>query len=367
MVVMALDHTRDFLASGGGDPRDISQPWMFLTRWITHFCAPVFVLLAGVSAFLYANRGRSIPEVSRFLLTRGLWLIVLEFTIIRVGWTFGLFPEFIDAQVIWMIGWCMIALSALVFLPRPAIAVIGLAMILGHNLLDGLAAKDFGDARWIWMILHQPGPLHPHEGIVFYVAYPLIPWIGVIAVGYAMGPIAIGSSQLRRRWLLRIGLGACLGFAALRSFNIYGNPTPWALQDGAFSRFLSFVNCEKYPASLLFLLMTLGPAIALLPFLEEVRGAIAQSLITIGRVPLFYYVVHIPLIHLVAVVVALATGFGATWLFGGFPIGSKPVGYGIGLPVVYLLWFVVVVALVPLCRWLSGVKQRRSDWWLSYL
>jgi uncharacterized membrane protein len=340
---------------------------MFLTRWVTHVCAPVFILLAGVSAFLYGNRGKSIPEVSRFLLTRGLWLIVLEFTVVRVGWTFDLFPGFIDAQVIWAIGWSMVTLSALVFLPRSSIAVIGLAMILGHNLLDGFAAEDFGDAGWIWMILHQPGPLHPHEGIVFYVAYPLVPWIGVIAVGYALGPIAILEATRRRRWMLRIGLGACLGFVVLRSLNIYGNPTAWALQDGTLSSILSFLNCEKYPASLLFLLMTLGPAIALLPFLESVRGRAARTLITIGRVPLFYYVVHIPLIHLVAVVVALATTSETAWLFGGFPIGSKPDDYGVGLPAVYLLWLLVVVALVPLCRWFSKVKQRRNDWWLSYL
>ncbi|MBW2724037.1 MAG: DUF1624 domain-containing protein [Deltaproteobacteria bacterium] len=367
MVVMALDHTRDYLAAGGMDPRDLSQPAMFLTRWITHYCAPVFVFLAGVSAFLYGSRGKTLPQVSRFLWTRGLWLIVLELTVVRIGWTFGLAPEFIPAQVIWAIGCSMVALSGLVFLPRSVIAAVGLVMIFGHNLLDGIRAEDFESGGWIWMILHQPGPLHPFEGVMFYVAYPLVPWIGVIAAGYALGPVATLEAQERRRWLLRIGLGACAGFVLLRGLDGYGNPAPWSAEGGVMTSVLSFINCEKYPPSLLFLLMTLGPSIALLSPLESARGWLARTLITIGRVPLFYYVLHIPLIHLVAVGVAIATGFDTAWLFGGFPIFAKPEGYGVGLLGVYVIWFAVVVALIPLCRWFSGVKQRRDDWWLSYL
>ena len=202
---------------------------------------------------------------------------------------------------------------------------------------------------------------------MFFVAYPLIPWVGVIAAGYALGPVATLDAPERRRWLLRIGLGACAGFVLLRGLDLYGNPTQWSTEGGLLTAVLSFINCEKYPPSLLFLLMTLGPSIALLSALENARGWLAETLITIGRVPLFYYVLHIPLIHMVALGVAIDTGFDTAWLFGGFPIFAKPEGYGLGLPGVYVLWLAVVVALIPLCRWFSGVKQRRDDWWLSYL
>jgi uncharacterized membrane protein len=269
--------------------------------------------------------------------------------------------------VIWAIGCSMVALSVLVFLPRSIIAAFGLVMIFGHNLLDGISAEDLGSGGWIWMVLHQQGALHPFEGVMFFVAYPLVPWIGVIAAGYALGPVATLDSQERRRWLLRIGLGACAGFVLLRGLDLYGNPTQWSGEGGFLNVALSFINCEKYPPSLLFLLMTLGPSIALLSPLENARGWLAETLITIGRVPLFYYVLHIPLIHLVALGVAALTGFDTAWLFGGFPIFAKPEGYGIPLPWVYVLWLAVVVALIPLCRWFAGVKQRRDDWWLSYL
>ncbi len=367
MVIMALDHTRDFIASGGMDPGDLQQPAMFLTRWITHFCAPVFVFLAGFSAFLYGDRGKSLPEVSRFLATRGLWLIVLEFTLVRVGWTFGFAPEFVPAQVIWAIGVSMVALSGLVFLPRPLIAAIGLLMILGHNLLDGIRAESFGEAAWIWMILHEFGQVVLEDGSVFMVVYPLIPWVGVMAAGYALGPVATMESERRRSWLFGIGLGACAAFVVLRAANVYGDPGPWSARGSVLTTFLSFLHTEKYPPSLLFLLMTLGPPLALLSRLEGVRGRVADYFIVFGRVPLFFYLIHVPIIHAIAVPFSLASGFGSDWLFGGFPPMGKPPGYGFGLPVVYAVWIAVVLALAPVCRWFADVKRRRDDWWLSYL
>ena len=240
-------------------------------------------------------------------------------------------------------------------------------MIFGHDLLNGIRAEDLDSAAWIWMILHQFGVLHPAEGITLIAAYPLIPWIGVMAAGYTLGPVAAMPADRRRSWLLRLGLGATAAFLLLRALDIYGNPTPWTVHSSALATVLSFVNCDKYPPSLLFLLMTLGPSIALLSRLENVRGALARTLITIGRVPLFYYVLHIPLIHLTAVAISAATGFETTWLFGGDPLFAKPEGYGLGLPAVYGVWLAVVIALIPACRWFAALKQRRSDWWLSYL
>lgn len=190
MIVMVLDHTRDFLGVSSMNPRDVHEPVLFLTRWITHFCAPIFVFLAGISAFLYGARGRSRSEISRFLLTRGIWLVVIEMTVVRLGWTFSLTPDFLLFQVIWAIGASMIVLSGLIYLPRPAIAAFGLTLVLGHNLLDGIKAEDFGAAAWVWQFLHQPAMLQPTEGVTVFALYPLIPWVGVMALGYAVGPDA---------------------------------------------------------------------------------------------------------------------------------------------------------------------------------
>ncbi len=367
MVVMALDHARDFFGASSMDPRDVSQPALFLTRWVTHFCAPVFVFLAGTAAFLYGNRGKTRADVSRFLATRGLWLVVLEFTIVRFGWIFSLDYVFIPAQVIWAIGVSMLALSLLVFLPRPVIAAFGIALIVGHNALDGIRAEDWGRFGWAWMLIHQFGPIPLSETATLFVAYPLVPWIGVIAAGYAFGPVMLLDTPQRDRACLAFGLGATAAFVLLRALAVYGDPQPWAPQATAIETGLAFLNCEKYPPSLLFLLMTLGPTIALLPVFERLRGPLATILVTIGRVPLLYYVVHVPLIHAVAVGLALAIHGDAAWLFGEFPPFAKPEDYGFALPVVYALWLAVVASLIPLCRWFAEVKQRRSDWWLSYL
>jgi uncharacterized membrane protein len=360
MVLMALDHTRDFFSGGDFNPRDVHNPALFLTRWVTHFCAPVFVFLAGASAFLYGSRGRTTGEVSRYLLTRGLWLVLLELTLMRFAWTFSVIPDRLVFQVIWVLGAAMIVLSGLVFLPRWAIATFGLTLIVGHNLLDSIKSEQLGAAGWIWNFLHQPALLHPTPKVAIFVLYPLIPWIGVMAAGYALAPIMLLDPLRRRRILLVTGAVVTLGFIVLRAINLYGDPVPWAIQDGVIATVLSFINNEKYPPSLFYLAMTLGPALLALAAFEAAKGKMAGILVTFGRVPLAYYFAHLVLIHSAAVVVALAT-------YGFDVLQAKPQGYGFGLPVVYMVWLMVTAALYPLCRWFARVKQRRSAWWLSYL
>lgn len=363
MVVMALDHTRDFFAAGGFNPRDVAEPALFLTRWITHFCAPTFIFLAGISAYLY-GQGRSTAVVSRFLLTRGIWLVVIEFTVVRFGWSFNVYFNHFVIQVIFAIGASMVALAALVHLPRWAIIAVGLVMIAGHNTLDGIKAAQFGAAAPVWNILHQPGHLDVAWGIDLVVLYPLIPWIGVMAAGYALGLVFTRDSTTRVRELFVIGAAITIAFVLLRATNLYGDPAPWAVQNGLVASVLSFINCEKYPPSLLYLAMTLGPALMMLAAFENVRGPVAGWITIIGRVPFFYYVVHIFLLHALAVLYA--------WMAFGDPaalIGTphKPTDYGLGLAGIYVVWLSVVVSLYPLCRWFAGIKRRRTEWWWSYL
>lgn len=367
MVIMALDHTRDFFAAGGVNPRDVADPALFLTRWVTHFCAPVFILLAGVSAFLRGAgaNGRSLRDLSRFLVTRGLWLILVELTVVRLAWTFSLDLNYFFTQVIFAIGASMVILSGLVHLPRRIIAAIGLIMIAGHNLLDPISAKMFGAAAPVWNVLHESAMVQ--FGAVRWLAvYPLIPWIGVMAAGYALGPVFLRDHRTRTRMLVGWGLAVTVGFVVLRATNLYGDPAPWTAQPTLAATILSFINCEKYPPSLLYLMMTLGPALLLLAAFEKALGRIADAVTVFGRVPFFYYVIHIYFVHMLAVLLTAMTGGSVGWMFGPFP-PDKPESYGIGLAGVYVIWLAVVAALYPLCRWFAAVKQRRTDWWLSYL
>lgn len=366
MIVMALDHTRDFFGGGGLNPRDVADPALFLTRWVTHFCAPIFIMLAGVSAYLYGTRGRSTGEISRFLFTRGLWLVVLEFTLVRAGWTFGIGLDFFMMQVIWAIGASMVVLAGLVWLPRWAVGGIAVGLIAGHNLFDGIHATDLGSAGWLWTLLHEPGMLSLVGDAKLRVLYPLVPWVGVMAAGHVLGPVFILPSNERVRLLTRLGAAVTIGFVALRLSNLYGDPAPWTAQDTALASVLSILNVEKYPPSLLYLMMTLGPGLLLLAAFERARGPLAAWITTFGRVPLLYYVAHIFLIHALAVAVASVVVGDVTWLLGALP-GARPAGWGFGLPVVYAVWLVVVMALYPLCRWFAEVKRKRNDWWLSYL
>jgi uncharacterized membrane protein len=373
MVIMALDHVRDFFTNATFNPLDLAQttPALFLTRWITHLCAPVFVLLAGTGAYLYGAQGRSKLEVARFLFTRGLFLVILEFTVIHLGWNLSLDYRFILAQVIWMLGWSMVALAALIFLPMWMLVAIAVFMVGGHNLLDGLMADNLGIPRWLWMILHQPGPIEITPERQFFVLYPLVPWIGVMATGYALGQVFLRPPQERQRWLLGLGLGLTLAFILLRWLNGYGDPRPWLPQSSSVLTFLSFINTEKYPPSLLFLLMTLGPGLILLAVFDrlEMAGLLARPLIIFGQVPLFYYALHLILIHLLAVIFSYIRYGQATWLFGAdwiFRFGV-PEDYGYELPFVYLIWLGVVAILYLACLWFASVKRRQKESWLSYL
>jgi uncharacterized membrane protein len=368
MVLMALDHTRDFFAAGSFNPRDVAEPALFLTRWITHFCAPVFIFLAGTAAFLHGARGRSRGELSRFLLTRGLWLVLLEVTVVRFAWTFSLFPDFVILQVIWVIGLAMIALAGLIYLPHWGVAAVALAMIAGHNLLDGIDATQFGAASWLWHLLHQPALLQATPEVRVFALYALIPWTGVMAAGYALGPLMLLEPERRRRWLIGLGTAVTLGFVLLRASNLYGDPAPWVAQEGVVATVLAFINLEKYPPSALYLAMTLGPALLALAAFEAARGKLARVFVVFGRVPLFYYVLHILPLHALAVAFSAATLGEVTWLFGGLPLMAQPEGYGFGLPGVYLVWLLAVALLYLPCRWFAEVKRRRRcSAWLSYL
>ena len=300
MVVMALDHVRDFYSNYPGDPTvtlDPVTPGLFFSRWVTHFCAPVFVFLAGVSAYLAGTR-RTRPELARFLATRGLWLMVVEVTLVRWGWLFELGFHIVVFQVIWVLGLSMLVLAGLVLLPlRPAhVGALGLALILGHDLLDGVHAASFAGLGWLWMFVHERGMLTP-SGHLLLVIYPLVPWAGVMAAGYGLGAVYTWPAERRRRLLLRLGAALVVAFVALRTWNHYVDPLPWKRQRSPLITFFSFLACSKYPPSLAYLLMTLGPALVLLGLADGITARWTRPFVIFGRVPFFYYVLHVPLIH----------------------------------------------------------------------
>ncbi len=367
MVLMALDHVRDFFGNSGVNPTDLDRTTipLFFTRWITHFCAPVFFLLTGTGAYL-ALRKRSKRELSWFLFTRGVWLIFLEFVVVRCfGWQFNFDYHVVLLNVLWALGWAMITLSVLVYLPASVVAAFGVLMIACHNLFDSIESSNP-----LWSILHSPGLIAENPGHLVFVAYALIPWVGVTAAGYGLGQIYSWPSARRKAFLFPCGIGLSVVFLVLRAVNIYGDPLPWSTQRSAAFTVLSFLNTNKYPPSLLYLLMTLGPALLFLWAVDARTPRWLRPALTIGKVPMFYYLLHIPLIHLLAVAVCYARYGQVHWMFESptprqFPI-TPPPGWGYSLPIVYLIWACVVLTLYPLCRWFAGLKQRRSDAWLSY-
>jgi uncharacterized membrane protein len=396
MVIMMLDHTRDFVhryVLQGFDPTDLQHTSvkLFFTRWITHFCAPVFVFLAGTGAYLQIARGKTKNSLSRFLFTRGLWLVVLEFTVVRISVTFNVDYRFLGGmQVIWAIGVSMIVLAVLVQLPVRVVGVFGVAMIALHNLLDRFHVQGWRGPQspvpsvWakLFILLHQAFEAFPvlwfFPSPVVFVLYPLIPWIGVMAAGYAFGMLYQMNAERRRRWLLIMGAAATLLFVVMRAINRYGDPSHWSEQSTPSFTFLSFLNVTKYPPSLLFLLMTLGPAMLALAWFEsnKLAGARSGSLwnrirtvfVTFGRVPLFFYLLQWPTAHFLSVIVHLIAGKPVRWMFASvFDSNGPPPGSGFNLAVVYACWIVGVLLLYPLCKWFAGVKARRRDWWLSYL
>ena len=378
MVVMALDHVRDFFNHDAllFDPADLTQTnsALFFTRWITHFCAPVFFFLAGTGAFLGFSRGKSKGKLARFLVSRGLWLVFLELTVVRcLGWAFNFNYHVTGLLVIWALGWSMVCLAALIFLPRWAVTLCAVTMIAGHNLLDPIAPERFGAFAWLWHILHVPGALHPFTGVTVAVAYSLIPWVGVMAAGYAFGALYKLERAERRKRMFWLGAALTAAFVILRAINVYGDPVPWSGRRTTFFTVLTFLNCEKYPPSLLYLLMTLGPVILLLAILDRDLPRFLRPLIVFGRVPLFYYLLHLPLMHAIAVGLSyIRYGRSVDGLFlgpAGIPIFAHgyPADYGYSLPLVYLVWLTVVILLYPLCSWFARVKQQRREAWLSYL
>lgn len=361
MVLMALDHTRMFV--GSAVDLHTAAPALYFTRWVTHFCAPVFVLLAGIGVYLHGRRLSSTRALSGYLLTRGLWLAALEVTVIRAVWLAYIGPDILVLQVIWAIGASMVVLAGLVWLPRAAIAAVAVALIAGHNLLDGVHAEQLDSLRWLWVLLHEGGRLEPFTGARWIVVYPLVPWVAVMAAGYVIGPWALLPRAQRRAAFLRAGVALVAGFVLLRATNLYGDPQPWAAAGGPVRAALSFLDCEKYPPSLLFLAMTLGPALCVLAGMDRPLGPWAARVAVYGRVPLFYYVLHILLIHLAAILLA--------WPALGLAAAMRQFvasgGLGYPLPAVYALSVGVVVLLYPACRWFAGVKRRSRAAWVSYL
>jgi uncharacterized membrane protein len=378
MVVMAIDHSRDFLSNLPFEPEDISQtyPALFFTRWITHFCAPLFFFLAGTGAYLFQRKTGSAAAASRFLWTRGLWLVLLEFTIIDYAWTF---VSWRFGGVIWSLGCCMILLALLVRLPARATLVFGLALVVFHDLFDGVQAAQLGRFDWLWVVLHRKG-MAPHAG--FFVLFPLVPLLGVMALGYVFGQLFNKPVALRARIMLWLGLVATCAFVVLRAFNAYGNPAAgvarnspgeWHVQATVAMSVVSFLDLEKYPASLQYLLMTLGPSLILFSILERVGGSESfhwwsKPIVVFGQAPLLFYVLHLYAIHFAAIVLAAFTHQPAGWLWqGGFFLNEKPADYGHGLPAVYLTWLAVVALLYFPCAWFAGYRRRNKAWWLSYL
>lgn len=397
MLIMALDHVRDFFSTeqlGASPIGDRTYPALFLTRWITHYCAPTFVFLAGTGAFLAGSRGKSRSQLSWFLLTRGLWLVFLEVTVVRCSWCFNLdMLGSNGAGVIWAIGWSMVALSALVYLPLSAIAAFGVVMIAYHNLFDDFLVDPSHPFGWLWAILHSgqqmkivipsgswlptweipppgpPGPFQPPPNTLFFgPGYPLIPWIGVMASGYAFGALfRLDPEKKRRSQLFGLGIMLTLTFVALRFSNLYGNLEKWKQHPEPHVTVFSFIDTHKYPPSVLYLLMTLGPAITALAVFERLRGPVANFLVVFGRVPLFYYLLHIPLIHILLIAFTYARYHSLPKWLVDWP-GSMPPEEGYPLWAVYLIWVGVVLLLYPLCLWFGGVKRRHRDsWLLSYL
>jgi uncharacterized membrane protein len=368
MILMALDHTRDLLGVPGVNPTDLAQTntALFLTRWVTHFCAPVFFLLTGTGAYLL-RRKTAARHVARYLVRRGLWLILLELTAFRcLGFQFNFDYHVTFLNVLWALGWAMITLSVLVYLPVPLTAAIGLGIIAGHNLLDANQSSNP-----IWSILHSCNFIVNRDQHTVFVGYPLIPWVGVTAVGYSLGEIYSWTALRRKAFLLRTGMSATALFVILRGINMYGDPVHWSKQKSLVMSALSFVNTSKYPPSLLFLLMTLGPALLFLRSFDNGTPRVLSAANTLGRVPLFFFLLHIPLIHLIAVALCYLRYGQIHWMFESptiaqFPFTFPP-GWGLSLPAVYLAWICVVLALYPLCAWFAGVKRRRHESWLGYL
>lgn len=367
MVIMALDHVRDFYSNATFDPLDLSKTSVifYMTRWITHLCAPTFIFLSGTSAFLSLAKKKTKKEASLFMLSRGIWLLFLEMTIIGFGWQVDTGFHTIFAQVIWAIGWSMIIMSVLIFLEPLYVGIFGLILIFGHNALDGIKAESMGGGKFFWMFLHEQNFFAFSKDRGIFILYPLVPWVGVMAAGYAFGSLFKLVPDKRQALFIKIGLCSILLFLILRGLNIYGDPFPWQHQAVWWKNILAVMNVQKYPPSLAYLLITLGISITTLGLLERTDNKVSRIFTVFGRVPLFYYILHIYLVHGSQIIAALLSGVTKEQLETQRP-GAAGV-FSFDLWVVYLVWIAIVFVLYFPCRWFMKVKQRRKDWWLSYL
>jgi uncharacterized membrane protein len=372
MVLMVLDHTRDFFGNAAIDPTDLSKatPALFLTRWVTHFCAPVFAFLAGTGAYLAGARGRSRGDLAGFLGTRGIWLIFLELTVVRFGLFFDAMYAPVILTVLWSIGASFIVLAGLVSLPSRVVGALGVLLIATHGLAGASPPGSEAPAalRAASALLLRPGLLPLPGGVTVLVGYPLLPWLGMVAGGYGFGEIIRLEPARRQRVMWIMGVALTAAFVILRAWGGYGDPRPWTEQSTPLLTALSFINCTKQPPSLLFALMTLGPAIAALAVIDRVgiRGPVGLALLTLGRVPLFFFISHFYVVHGLAVLAGLVRGLPVAWLFSPDALGRPPQGWALALPGIYLAWAVVLAILYLPCRWFAGVKSRHPGGWLSY-
>ncbi|MFL5746420.1 MAG: DUF1624 domain-containing protein [Niastella sp.] len=374
MIIMALDHVRDYFHNDAfqHDPLDpaTTTPLLFFTRFITHFCAPTFVFLAGTSAYLIGLQ-KTKAALSSFLLKRGLWLILIEMVVISLAWTFNPLYNTIIFQVIWAIGISMVLLGLAVRLPYGVIFAIGALIVLGHNSLDYPEAAHNHTVPFIWDLLHDARfdnyTFAPRHSLV--IAYAFAPWTGIMFMGYCAGKLFAPTVDTikRQKALVSIGLGLIVMFVALRLLNGYGNPLPWTPQQTGMATFLSFMNVHKYPPSLMYACITLGPSLIMLALLENVQNRFTDFVKVFGRVPFFYYVLHLYLIHILTVIAFYVSGYGAKDIVSPSPFLFRPIQFGYSLGVVYLIWAFVILALYPLCRWYNKYKSTHSQWWLSYL
>ena len=374
MIIMALDHTRDFFHSQAmmDDPLNLATttPFLYFTRWITHFCAPVFVFLAGTSAYLQSLR-KPKKELSLFLIKRGLWLVAVEVLLITLGITFDIHYGFVLLQTIWAIGINMIVLGLAIWMPFSAILVTGFIIVFGHNLLDYYEAQHQGDYPLLYSFLHRPAFFNLWDGHFVQIAYPFLSWAGLMMLGYCLGRVFhVYQGVQRRKVLTWMGATAILLFIALRATNTYGDPDEWSAQRNGLFTFLSFMNVHKYPPSLLYMLITIGPALIFLAWAGNSRTKLSKIITVYGRVPFFYYVLHFYLLHLITACFFLARGHSFAQGWDGlpnFPFRFLIPGEGYPLWVVYLVWISAVALLYPVCKWFSEYKKTHTQWWLSYL
>lgn len=374
MIIMALDHTRDFFHNQAmvDDPLNMATttPVLFFTRWMTHFCAPIFVFLAGTSAFFQSAR-KTKKDLSLFLIKRGLWLVFIEVFIINFAFSFNPAFNVVGLQTIWSIGISMILLGLAVWLPFTAILSIGSLIVLGHNSLDFYEIHHAGNYPLFYSLLHHTGFYTLWSNHSILVLYPFLPWTGLMMVGYCFGKLfKLYEGEQRKKVLTWIGISTILFFIILRAANIYGNPEPWTVQKNGVFTFLSFIDTHKYPPSLLYMCMTIGPAILFIAWLGNIKNGLTRFITVYGRVPFFYYVLHFYLIHVLTTLAFLSRGHSLTEKIKsaqGLDIKFLVPGEGYSLWVVYAVWLFVVLALYPACKWFSEYKKTHTQWWLSYL